>query len=201
MRQIATSKRIYPTAVIVSIRVLMVPVNQAEAQYTPTRDKTIWPALMLAASRNDRVRGRTKILVVSIKTKNGFSQSGAPSGRKWAVDFLGLWENLEIIILSQMGRPRVRVKIRCLDELNVYGIRPIKLIITMRRKIVEIRVDNPFKWSLDVRVNWAKIVFFTGALIIDKREFIVQKDDWIINTTKVFETRNIELDGNIVLYI
>jgi len=40
------------------------------------------PALMLAASRNDSVIGRTMILVVSIITRNGFSQSGAPSGRK-----------------------------------------------------------------------------------------------------------------------
>jgi len=37
---------------------------------------------MLAASRNDSVAGRTIILVVSISTRNGFSQSGAPSGRK-----------------------------------------------------------------------------------------------------------------------
>jgi hypothetical protein len=77
------------------------------------------PALMLAAKRNDRVRGRTRILVVSIRTRKGFSQSGAPSGRKWAVDFLGLLENLEIISLNQIGRPRARVKIRCLDVLKV----------------------------------------------------------------------------------
>jgi len=56
--------------------------NHAAAQYTPTRLRTIWPALMLAASRNERVKGRTIILVVSISTRNGFNQSGAPSGRK-----------------------------------------------------------------------------------------------------------------------
>lgn len=42
----------------------------------------MWPALMFAASRNDKVSGRTVILVVSIRTRNGFNQSGAPSGRK-----------------------------------------------------------------------------------------------------------------------
>jgi hypothetical protein len=42
----------------------------------------MWPALMLAARRNDRVIGRTVTLVVSISTKNGLSQSGAPSGKK-----------------------------------------------------------------------------------------------------------------------
>jgi hypothetical protein len=35
------------------------------------------------------------------------------------MDFLGLLENLEIINLSQIGSPRPKVKIRCLDVLNV----------------------------------------------------------------------------------
>lgn len=56
--------------------------NSAEAVYRLRRPKTMWPALILAAKRNDRVRGRTVILVVSIITRNGFNQSGAPSGRK-----------------------------------------------------------------------------------------------------------------------
>jgi hypothetical protein len=47
------------------------------------------PAVMFAASRNDKVIGRTMILVVSIITRNGFSHSGAPSGKKCATDFLG----------------------------------------------------------------------------------------------------------------
>lgn len=48
------------------------------------------PALMLAASRNDKVNGRTRILVVSISTRNGFSHKGAPSGRKCETNDLGL---------------------------------------------------------------------------------------------------------------
>jgi len=42
----------------------------------------MWPAVMFAANRNERVSGRTRTLDVSINTKNGFNQSGAPSGRK-----------------------------------------------------------------------------------------------------------------------
>ena len=49
----------------------------------------MWPAVMLAANRNDSVIGRTMILVVSIITKNGFNHSGAPSGKKCAIDFFG----------------------------------------------------------------------------------------------------------------
>ena len=47
-----------------------------------TNERTICPALMFAASRNDRVNGRTITLVVSISTRNGLSQSGSPSERK-----------------------------------------------------------------------------------------------------------------------
>jgi hypothetical protein len=45
---------------------------------------------MFAANRNDSVRGRTVILVVSIRMRNGFSHAGAPSGRKCATNAFGL---------------------------------------------------------------------------------------------------------------
>jgi len=76
------------------------------------------PALMFAANRNDRVIGRTVTLVVSISTRNGLSQSGAPSGRKWAIDFIIELVNLDIIIDSHRGSPKIRVKIKCLDVLK-----------------------------------------------------------------------------------
>jgi hypothetical protein len=83
-----------------------------------TRLRTICPAVMLAASRKDKVMGRTRTLVVSISTRNGLSQSGAPSGKKCAVDDLGLDLKDEMINLSHRGRPILRAMIRCLDRLN-----------------------------------------------------------------------------------
>jgi hypothetical protein len=74
---------------------------------------------MLAANRNERVNGRTIILVVSIRTRNGFNQSGAPSGRKCAVEFLGLKKKDEIINLNHKGNAKDRDMIICLDSLNV----------------------------------------------------------------------------------
>ena len=41
----------------------------------PTSPNTMCPAVMFAASRNDRVSGRTSTLVVSMSTRNGFSRS------------------------------------------------------------------------------------------------------------------------------
>jgi hypothetical protein len=111
------------------------------------------PALIFAASRKDSVSGRTKTLVVSINTKNGFNQSGAPSGRKWAVDFLGLCVNLDTINLSHKGSPIIKVKIRCLEDLKMYGTKPIRLIIIIITNKEETIVEKPFSLVEVVRVS------------------------------------------------
>lgn len=63
--------------------------ESAVAEYSPTNPKTIWPAVMLAARRKHRVRGRIKILRVSIRMRAGLSQSGAPEGSRFATTFFG----------------------------------------------------------------------------------------------------------------
>jgi hypothetical protein len=92
---------------------------------------------MFAASRNDRVNGRTSTLDDSISTRNGLSQSGAPSGKKWAVAAFGLNMNLDIISLNHNGSPKDKVIIRWLDILKQYGINPIKF-----SRIIIINVDE-----------------------------------------------------------
>jgi hypothetical protein len=79
----------------------------------------MWPAVRLAANRKERVIGRTLILSVSIITKNGFNQSGAPPGRSPATNDDGACIAPEIIRESHRGRPRIKVIIRCLDILKV----------------------------------------------------------------------------------
>ena len=73
---------------------------------------------MLAASRKERVIGRTKVLTVSIKIRKGFNQEGAPPGSSEAKVVEVLYFVLEMIKLSQRGRPKVRVKNRWQEELN-----------------------------------------------------------------------------------
>lgn len=63
--------------------------------------------------------GRTAILVDSIRTRNGLSHSGAPSGSRWAVVAFVFQTMLDIISMSHRGRPNDNVKIRCLDVLNL----------------------------------------------------------------------------------
>jgi hypothetical protein len=94
---------------------------------------------MLAASRNESVIGRTMILDDSIRTKNGFSQSGAPSGSKWAIVFLIDLIVLDIINSIHMGNPILSVNNRCLVTLNVYGNKPNIFSITTIKKIWCIR--------------------------------------------------------------
>ena len=77
------------------------------------------PALILAAKRNAKVNGRTTILVVSIKIKKGFNQSGAPSGRMCAIDDFIFLEKEEIINVNHKGNLKLRVIIRCLLNLKV----------------------------------------------------------------------------------
>lgn len=79
---------------------------------------TTCPALMLAASRKDRVMGRSKILTVSISTRNGFSQSGAPEGRREAAKYDGELRMEERIKASHIGSPRLSVNRRWLVDLN-----------------------------------------------------------------------------------
>lgn len=82
------------------------------APYSLASPSTMCPALIFAASRNDSVRGRTPILVVSIKIRNGFSHEGAPSGKKCAMNCFVLYVILEIIIDNHNGNPRDRVNIK-----------------------------------------------------------------------------------------
>jgi hypothetical protein len=85
----------------------------------PTKLSTMWPALIFAASRNDRVMGRTAILVDSISTRNGLSHSGAPSGSRWAAVAFTFHVVLDIINISHRGRPNDSVKIKWLEVLNL----------------------------------------------------------------------------------
>lgn len=71
------------------MRAVVREVSRALAVNRAIRVITMWPALMFAASRKERVIGRTENLDVSTITRNGFSQGGAPPGRSIAINFMG----------------------------------------------------------------------------------------------------------------
>ena len=65
---------------------------------------------MLAANRTDKVIGRSRLLRVSTKTRNGLSHAGAPAGSKCAKKGRGLYTLAEQIIISQIGIPNENEK-------------------------------------------------------------------------------------------
>lgn len=86
-----------------------------------------WPAVILAVSRTPSAMGRINRLTVSIKTMNGISGVGEPSGSMWA--------NVEVVLVV---RPVITVAIHIgiamamfTDSwevgVNVYGSRPKRL--------------------------------------------------------------------------
>ena len=165
----------------------------------PIKLRTMCPALIFAASRNDRVIGRTVTLVVSISTKNGFSQSGAPSGRKCATDFLIDFTNLDIIIDSHKGNPKIKVKIKWLEVLKKYGINPIKLIRMIEKNSVDTVCLSPFKLDIKVRDNCAVIIISMGVSRDVLRVEVIQNDSWVIQIKVKFIIRKSLIDGLIEL--
>ena len=78
----------------------------------------MWPALMFAASRNERVMGRRRILIVSTRARNGFNQSGAPPGRIPAINLVIDQFIDEMMSLNHRGIARDMVKNKCLVVLK-----------------------------------------------------------------------------------
>lgn len=107
---------------------------------------------MLAARRNERVRGRTLILMVSIITKNGFSQCGAPPGRSLAAQLEVLYTIADRIKASHNGRPNLSVNNKWLENLKTAGSSPNKLILMIIMNSLTSRILNPFMWAPVVRL-------------------------------------------------
>lgn len=140
----------------------------------------MWPAVMFAANRNDRVIGWTNTLIVSVSTRNGFSHVGAPSGRKCAIVFLGCFVSLDRIISIHIGSPMDRVIIKCLVFLREYGVIPRRFDRIIVIKIVDTRADIPFIWVEYVRDNWEKIVENMGKSLTVARFIDGQNDKFSI---------------------
>ena len=119
MSPMATSNIKYPIWMIRISNPVIGVVTISLDEKIPISLNTICPALMLAASRNARVKGRTIILIVSISTKNGLSQSGAPAGNRWAKNIFGACTLADTTNESHIGKAMDKVKIKCLVTLNL----------------------------------------------------------------------------------
>ena len=74
-------------------------------------------------------------LMVSINTIRGISGPGVPAGTRCA-NICCVWLiHPNSINDSQSGSLKARVRARCLEEVKTYGIKPKKLLNTIREKI------------------------------------------------------------------
>lgn len=140
---------------------------------------------MLAASRNDKVIGRTSILIVSIRIRAGDNQSGAFDGRRWAIVDLGAFCIAEIISINHKGRANERENKRWLVVLNTYGTRPIKF-----EKIINVKSGdkiefNPFIWIPVVRLTCSDIILYSGADSQNVQFGFTQKERLVKNKTDI----------------
>lgn len=149
--------------------------KNAAVPYLLINAKTMWPALILAANRKDRVIGRTVILIVSINTKKGFSQSGAPPGKRLAAQLEGLYTTAEMIKDIHKGNPNLNVKIKWLVNLNTDGSRPIKLIIIIITKSLTRIWFIPLMWMVLVRFDCSFIIIIIEYSIVEEGDGDVHK--------------------------
>lgn len=123
------------------------------------------PATILAAKRTPSVKGRIKFLMSSINTIKGTNTVGVPLGTKWAKNNLG--------VLKIEGRTKethtklliVRVMHICLVEVNTYGNKPKKLLISANRKIEE-KIRGTLLPSLELPIVKSSFLIPESALLI-----------------------------------
>ncbi len=82
------------------------------------RAKSKWPAIMFAANRTERVRGRISLLINSINTIKGIKGIGVPSGTRWANIEEGVFNMPKIICPTQRGKASAKVKTRWLGDVK-----------------------------------------------------------------------------------
>ena len=106
------------------------------------RAKAMWPAIMLAASRRAKVRGRIKLLTDSIMTRNGIKTAGHPPGARDAT-CRELWVREDNKKASQRGKANVAVLIRWLVVLKEAGIKPTRFWVAMMIITLDDRTYSP----------------------------------------------------------
>jgi len=110
------------------------------------------PAIILAVSRTANVPGRIIFLIVSIQTIKGIKIPGVPWGIRWQNIWFVLLIHPYIINDNHKGKLRVRVNVKCLDLVKMYGNKPRKLLNKinlnklMKRKVLPFSPLFPIKF-------------------------------------------------------
>lgn len=110
----------------------------------PSNDKRRCPATMLAVNRIDRVIGRIISLINSINTINGIRIEGVFEGVRWVNIWLEkLIQPNNIILIHKIIDKDIQ-NLMWLEDVKIYGKRPIKLFhkIKIKSPIKIIRLEK-----------------------------------------------------------
>ena len=115
----------------------------------------IWPEIILAVNRTDKVRGRIIILIISIKIKKGAKILGLPKGVKWVIIMLGNLNHPKRKKIKKKVKEKYKFIFNCLVIVNTYGSIPkilnckinVKKVIKTKfppNKFLPINKENSF---------------------------------------------------------
>lgn len=105
----------------------------------PRRERSRWPAIILAESRIASVNGRINKLIDSIITIKGIRIIGVPCGVRWAKISFKKLKILNNIILIHRDKDRDRENLKWLEAVKINGKRPKKLLKKIiKRTLVKI---------------------------------------------------------------
>ena len=161
-----------------------------EAVWFPKRVIRRCPAIMLAAKRTARVPGRIILLIVSIITINGIKAAGVLWGTRWANICFEWLIQPNNIKESHNGAASVRVKIKCLELVKIYGNSPKKLLDTiiknraMNLSVEPLKEEGPKRvlnsewriWKTFSIIKWIRLGVnqSRGLTITNKIRLLVQ---------------------------
>lgn len=97
------------------------------------KDKTTWPIIIFAVSRNPKVTGRNTVLKNSIIVMKDANHKGDPRGRNWAKNLKGWKVLLDITIANQIIQAAVKEKIVWTVDGKKYGF----ILKILRKRIVK----------------------------------------------------------------
>jgi hypothetical protein len=114
----------------------------------------MWPAVILAAKRTDRVMGRISCLILSIITINWESGNGVLRGTRWLKKCVVFLVMLKITMPNQRYNALLNVISMWAVRVNTYGIKLLTFSMRIEKKKVKRMLSFPF-WLLVLSVAFS----------------------------------------------
>jgi hypothetical protein len=135
----------------------------------PSKVSSWCPAIIFAVNRTATVRGRIRLLIVSMMTINGISIVGVPWGTKCSNIWLVFLIHPYSINVIHKGNARVSVSVKCLVLVKMYGNDPRKLFARIIRNSDVKMNEFPlflFPFLRIVFISWCSLFISSVNIIL-----------------------------------